>query len=52
MIAPFLIMLLFVSPVLLPLTISGFHAITDWGRKGARRRTTIRWQRAAARGTA
>jgi hypothetical protein len=35
MLAPLLTMLLVLSPLLLPLTISGFHAFTDRRRSAA-----------------
>jgi len=35
MLAALFTMLLVLSPLLLPLTISGFHAATDWRRNAA-----------------
>jgi hypothetical protein len=35
MLAPLFTMLIVLSPLLLPLTISGFHALTDWRRSAA-----------------
>jgi hypothetical protein len=44
--APFAIILLVLSPVLLPLVITGAHAIADWRRKTAP--TSLRDQHASA----
>ena len=35
MLAPLLTMLLVLSPLLLPLNISGFHTLTDWRHSAA-----------------